>query len=209
MKTIRLLTISTVACLTLAARVHAGPITTPPPVITATGDVVAYFAFANAADTSLLAESSPASFPLIFCNHASPAPCSTANVAGDSMDLLSQAGPLVFSLENLTTSTTFSSNAPDSDGNYHVHISTNYSDFGVGALPAGVPSGPGVTYLAWEDLTAGQGSDFDYNDLIFAFTNTASTTSLPEPLTLSLMGCGLLGVGAFWARRKASRAQQS
>jgi len=125
------------------------------------------------------------------------------------MDLLSQAGPLVFSLENLTTSTTFSSNAPDSDGNYHVHISANYSDFGVGALPAGVPSGPGVTYLAWEDLTAGQGSDFDYNDLIFAFTNTASTTSLPEPLTLSLMGCGLLGVGAFWARRKASRAQQS
>ena len=184
----------------LSASALATPITTPPPVINASGDVVAYYVFANAADTSQLGEVSPSPFPFIFCNHAPL--CGSQNVAGDSMDLGVQAGPLVFSLDNLSTGTTFTSNAPDADGNYHIVVTNNYADFGLGALPAGVPSGPGVTYVAWEDLTAGQGSDFDYNDLIFAFTNTRS--SIPEPLTLSLFGAGILGLVGLRRRRRTA-----
>ncbi|MND09799.1 PEP-CTERM motif protein [compost metagenome] len=48
----------------------------------------------------------------------------------------------------------------------------------------------------------GTASDFDYNDLIFAFANT-QLTQVPEPLTLSLFGAGLAGVA--WVGRRRSK----
>jgi hypothetical protein len=180
------------------------PITTPPPVINATGNVTAIYVFSDAGDRSTLDETTPSVFPLIFDNKV--------NIAGDLMNLGNQAGPVVFSLHDTTTLTNYLTDTPDGAGNYHAAFTTTYSDFGVGALPAvvatfiaGLPAGTSVTFVGWEDRLASQGSDFDYNDLIFAFTNVG-TARVPEPLTLSLFGAGLAGAAAFRRRRKNKNA---
>jgi hypothetical protein len=198
------LLISTVAA-------HAGPITTPPPTLSAVGDVTAVYVYANANDTSVLNEVTPVSINLIFCNH--PTGTCTGNNPGDTMDLGIQNGAMVFSLDDLTIGNHFTNDAPDADGNYHVLITTDFSDFGVGALPGGadsviaslLASGQSITYVGWEDRINGQSNaDFDYNDLIFAFANTTTTTQIPEPLTISLFGAGLAGAALLrWRRRKA------
>ena len=190
------------------AAAQAAPITVAPPPLVAFGDVTAVYVFADAADASILNELTPQAFPQIFCNH-SVSGC-TASVSGDTDELFppSQSGPMVFSLENTTRSTTYFSNAADSDGNYHVRITDTYSDFGVGALPAAAATAlaglsGSIIFVGWEDKNLAQGSDFDYNDLIFAFANTRTTTEIPEPLTLSLFGAGL--AGAAWAGRRRSK----
>jgi hypothetical protein len=118
---------------------------------------------------------------------------------------------MVFSLENVSRSNLFTSDAADSDGNFHVLITSDFSDFGVGVLPSAAVTALGtlsgsVTFVGWEDKTLGQGSDFDYNDLIFAFVNTRSgrDVDIPEPLTLSLFGAGL--AGAAWVGRRRKKA---
>jgi hypothetical protein len=190
------------------AAAHAVPITTPPPALNAFGDVTAVYIFADAGDASILNELTPQAIAQIFCN-ASVSGC-TASVSGDTEELFPppQFGPMVFTLENTDTGTTFTSNAADSDGNYHALITTNYADFGVGGLSAAASAALGslsgsITFVGWEDLTLGQGSDFDYNDLIFAFANTSTTTVVPEPLTLSLFGAGL--AGAVWVGRRRGK----
>ncbi len=60
-----------------------------------------------------------------------------------------------------------------------------------------------ITFIGWEAKNLAQGSDFDYNDLIFAFANTSTTTDVPDPLTLSLFGAGL--AGAAWVGRRRSK----
>jgi hypothetical protein len=194
------------------AGAFAGPITTPPPVISAVGDVKAIYVFADAGDTSILNEITPQAHSQIFCNH-STAGCTAAS-AGATVNLFppSQSGPMVFSLANLTTGNTYFSDAADADGNYHAQITSNYADFGVGALPGGADSviaglitlGNSITYIGFEDRKAGEPlADFDYNDLIFAFANTVTTpTIVPEPLTISLFGAGVVGMGWLGRRRK-------
>lgn len=191
-----------------AASVQAAPITTPPQVLSAIGDVTAVYVFADAGNTSTLDELLPASFLQIFCNHSTSG-CTAAS-PGDTAALGIQNGVMRFGLNNKDTGTTFFSDTADSDGNYHVLISDNYADFNQGVLPGGaatvinnlILSGMSVTYIGWEDLTKGQGSDFDYNDLIFAFANT-TTNKVPEPLTLSLFGAGV--AGAAWAKRRKDK----
>jgi len=193
-----------------AVAAQAAPIKTAPPGISAFGNVTAVYVFADAGNTSILNELTPVAFPQIFCNH-STATC-TENVAGDTKALFppSQSGPMVFSLQNISTGTLFTSNAADADGNYHVRITNNYSDFGLGLAPAAALAALGslsgsITYIGWEDLNLGQGSDFDYNDLIFAFANTA-VVGVPEPLTLSLFGAGLAGAAWMSRRRKSAKS---
>ena len=199
-----------VGLLMSAAAAHAVPITTPPPSLNANGDVTAVYIFADAGDASILNELTPQAIAQIFCNH-SVSGC-TASASGDTNDLFppSQFGSMVFTLENTDTGTTFTTNAADGDGNYHALITTNYADFGLGALPAAAATalaglGGSITFIGWEDLTLGQGSDFDYNDLIFAFANT-QITEIPEPLTLSLFGAGLAGA-AWVGRRRVKKAK--
>jgi hypothetical protein len=191
----------------------AGPITSPPPILSAVGDVTAVYVFADAGDTSILSEVTPVAINQIFCNHTTGG-CA-ANNPGDMMDLGVQAGPMVFRLDDITIGNTFLTNAPDAAGNYHALITTNFSDFNVGALPGGagttianlIALGRSITYIGFEDRTAAQPlGDFDYNDLIFAFANTvtAPPTGVPEPLTISLFGAGLAGA-AWLGRRKKNR----
>jgi hypothetical protein len=194
----------------ISAAANATPITTPPPTLSAVGDVTAIYVYANADHTSNLNEIFPASFSQIFCNH--PNGSCLGNNSGDTMDLGVQSGAMEFGLDNLTAGLSYLSDTPDSDGNYHVLITSNFADFGIGALPGGADSvitnllgmGKSITYIGWEDLTLNRGSDFDYNDLIFAFANTTTRDiPVPEPLTVSLVGAGL--VGATWLRRRLSK----
>lgn len=192
------------ATIAVATAASATPIKTPPPPITALGgDVKAVYIFADAADTSVLGMASPKTFASIFCNH-NEGTC-LAGSAGNTVDLGTMSGAMVFTLNNLTTGKHYTSNGTDVNGNYHVHISKNYSDFGLGSLPGGavgvLATLPNVTFVAWEDREVSNGSDFDYNDLVFAFSNTSPDRNphIPEPLTLSLLGAGLLG--AFGLRR--------
>lgn len=191
-----------------AAAAQAAPITTPPPALTAFGDITAVYIFADAQDTSILSELTPVGIASIFCNHSGGG-C-TANASGDTADLGNQNGNMTFSLENVTRSTTYVSNTADSDGNYHALVTTNYADFNVGALSAAAQAAlsglANVTFVGWEDKNLAQGSDFDYNDLIFAFANTRITTVVPEPLTLSLFGAGLAGA-ALVGRRRSKKAK--
>lgn len=190
-----------VAAVALITGVHAGAITTPPPKLIATGDVKAVYIFANADDTSVLSEVSPLGIANIFCNHMAGS-CAAAS-AGDIVDLGTQSGELVFTLNNTTTGKTYTSNLPDSDGIYHAVFSTDYSTFKLGSLPpaaATVLAGlSNVTFVAWEDHDTADKSDFDYNDLVFAFSNT--TPSIPEPLSIALVGAGLLGLAGLRNRR--------
>lgn len=196
--------LAAVACVSA----QATPITTPPPTVTATGDVKAVYIFANASNTSFIDEMSPVSWMGIFCNH--PSGSCAGNAAGDTVDLGTQAGPLVFNLRNISTGKTYTSNMPDAGGAYHAVWATSYASFGLGALPAAAAAAlaglPNVTFVAWEDRDATNGSDFDYNDLVFAFSNTTSSGNpgVPEPLTLSLLGAGLLGLAGLRSRRKES-----
>jgi len=205
-----ILTAAAAAVLVSVAAANATPITTPPPVLSAVGDVTAIYVYANADHTSNLNEIFPASFSQIFCNH--PNGSCLGNSSGDTMDLGVQSGVMEFGLDNLTAGLSYLSDTPDSDGNYHVLITDNFADFGIGALPSGADSvianllgmGKSITYIGWEDLTLNRGSDFDYNDLIFAFANTTTRDiPVPEPLTVSLVGIGLFG--AAWLRRRKSK----
>lgn len=197
-----------VGLLLSAVAAQAGPITTPPPTLSAVGDVRAVFVYANAGDVSVLNEIKPKSVSQIFCNHTTVG-CTAAS-SGDQMDLGIQSGPMEFSLLDENSGTTFFNDAADSDGNYHALVTSNFADFNVGAIPLGADSvitslmgmGNNITYVGFEDRTAAQGGDFDYNDLIFAFANTVAgpTSTIPEPLTLSMFGAGI--AGAAWLRRR-------
>lgn len=152
-----------------------------------TGDLVAYFAGADALYTntiSLLVNGVDTKLSGLD-NH-------TAGY-GNSLNFGSvKAGDsLVFRLNVLTTASAwFSDAAQNIDGANHV-FSSNYA--GDSVIPTG-------TYVGFEDWSANKGSDLDYNDLKFVFTNVA-VQAVPEPETYGMLLAGL-GLVGFAARRK-------
>ncbi len=67
---------------------------------------------------------------------------------------------------------------------------------------AGIPAG---TLVAFEDLPK-FGTDFNYNDEKFVFTNVSGVTGTPEPATWALMIGGFGLVGASLRRRSTAVA---
>jgi hypothetical protein len=190
----------------------AVPITTAPMALTANGDVHAIFIYKKAGDTDTVSLSGSAA--PIFCNR-NTAGCTKAQ-AGDLVDLGDLSGALSFTLNDVTTGSSFLSTAIDPFGDYHALITTDYADFGAGSLNAAAATviaseildGRSIAYIGWEDLTAGQYSDFDYNDLVMAISIDppaihAGLIGLPEPGTLSLFAASLLAAATFHRRHLA------
>jgi hypothetical protein len=179
--------------------------------------ITAIFAFSDSAHTSELVLQGFGDNP-IFNN--------SMNNSGDIANLGTLSGPQVLGLNDLTTGTSFLANVPDANGNFHAHYTATcnsvascgpvFGDFSVAALPgtvnaviAGLSAGTEIVFVGWKDLTAGQGSDWDHNDLIIAFTNNPKATLLaqtlvPEPASAALLGAALLGFGITWHRRRSA-----
>ena len=197
--------------------VPGSPILTPPPVINAVGDVKAMYIFSDALDASNLLQTIPP-LGLIFCNHSngSDGGCSGPPATFTTVDLGVESGPIEFELHNTSMGTTYLSDVA-SDGVFHAVFTTNFADITGVPEPAGTAAALAaagmtgtITFVAWEDRNAAEGTDYDYNDLIFAFSNISigctENCPVPEPLTLSLFGAGLAGVAAFRRRRKSQSA---
>ena len=168
----------------------------------ATGNVTGFFAGASAADLSVVGLSVNGGTPTVFgLNNQSTAISQSLNFgsvsAGDS---------LIFILRNQTTGTQFSSDpVSNPDGQQHV-FSAGFTNSG-GAIPSGIQ-------ISFEDLAKSQGSDFDYNDASFIFTNVTDdpvgaaapmANPLPGALVLFTGGLGVIGVAFLLRPRRRKR----
>lgn len=154
-----------------------------------TGDIVAYFTGSDASYTSTIS---------LLVNGVDIGVSGLNNHTssyGDLVDFGSvKAGDtLVFRLNVLTTKQQWYSDVSlNSDARNHVFSSSYAGD-------AIVPKG---TYVGFEDISLKKGSDRDYNDDTFVFTNLPA---VPEPASYAMMLAGFGVMGAIARRRKSVR----
>ncbi|MBN9532340.1 MAG: PEP-CTERM sorting domain-containing protein [Alphaproteobacteria bacterium] len=189
------------AAMAFGASASASPITSAPPALYVNGNVKLVYIGGDAGDRSVLSMTDgPAN---VFCNK-SGASC-TATAPGTIVDLGSHTGVLNFTLANTTVTSVFDTANTAADGYYHARITADYADLGIFSMPEGaatvidslLDTAHIVYYIGFEDRMHG---DYDYNDFVFALIDPP-IAGVPEPLTISLLGAGLLGLG--FSRHKA------
>ena len=157
-------------------------------VVQSTNDVIARFESSEAALTSRLYLDGRAG--VIFNNKTS--------LLGSTVNLGSFAvgTELVFRIEtaeNPTTTTVLDV--------FRTGPASRNAD---GIAHAAVNTDNGVTFVGFEDQ---RGTNPDYNDLVFSFTNVAAASgAVPEPATWGLMlaGFGMVGAGLRSRRRSTT-----
>ena len=167
-----------------------------------TGDVIAYFTGTGASFSESLGMFvngvlSPSGFGL--ANHSS-------NI-GDSFNLghVNAGDSLVFAINVFSPQLSppyvysdpslnglYDSGTPGAGANHIYSVAYTASN----PIFPGVPAG---TYVGFEDLPA-SGSDFNYFDETYVFTNVSSHV-VPEPAAIAVLGVGLLGLGMVRRRR--------
>ncbi|MEI9977807.1 MAG: PEP-CTERM sorting domain-containing protein [Edaphobacter sp.] len=178
----------------------------------ATGTVTAYFAGSNASDNDTIelwdvTQNTTSGF--LLPNHSSTVGVATTMLSVNKNDVLVfilnnvSAGQFEDSLSNHGAPT-----ATSADGYNHAY-GTAYTG-GIAGIPDSL-IGTG-TYVGMEDLAVTglsplTGSDLDYNDDTFIFTDiglVSDPAPTPEPSTIALLGTGLLGAAGI-IRRKFAR----
>jgi len=165
----------------------------------------AVYLYADAGDTSELSQTVAPASGVIFRNN------DAAFNFGDTASFASIAGQsLVFQLEDVTQPNIWTTGLASTNVSYYDFVSVanlealfevDLNASAEAALNALALANPGqVLVLGFEDRPLAL-SDMDFNDLIFAFA-PLQTSQVPEPLTLILLGSGLLGL--FGLRRKLS-----
>jgi hypothetical protein len=187
-----------------ATCVSSTPISAPQPGAGTTCSITAndptvdiVLAYASAADLDLLLNG----VTLLISNRDSFGTTAT-------LTDLSVGKVINFTFTDQTTGDSFMAGVAATDADQHIAVQSTYADFqtapprryltaadlgaAYGVMTGIAPIGD-WTFVGLEDLLVGQGSDFDYNDLIFGFLGIDPPSSVPEPMSLSLLAVGLAG----------------